>query len=170
MTFIRFNKCNKACSFCDTNFSCALHHYDANLLSQERILFTGGEPFLFHQTIKTLIKNMKDKKFFGETNGSLYEDFIAKNVTWAISPKNKEDVFNCEKLLKANENSYLKLVFGSEDFDFIFSYFYKKNKNRICIQPLTKGSHFLNLQECVNFCATYNIMVSPRLHILYGMN
>lgn len=169
MTFIRFNKCNKKCSFCDTKFDFTYTKEKHDYLL-DRILFTGGEPFLFCEDLENAIKFFKgEKKLFGETNGSIFNQFVAKNIIWTISPKSTEDIDNCLSLLYENPKSTIKLIYGMKNFGTFFTHFNKYYHDRICIQPMTFGNTYDNLQECIDFCAKENVMISPRIHILWGL-
>jgi len=164
-TFIRFNRCNKSCSFCDTCFM-EKGNIEENFLSN--IIFTGGEPFLFKEDILSVINKHPDKKFFGETNGAIFDEELSKLVTWTVSPKSKDDLNNTKRLLESNANNYLKLVYGVSDFDELFNSL-EKFKTRMYIQPLTKEDNFLNLQETLEFVTLNNVFISSRLHLLWRL-
>lgn len=167
-TFIRFNRCNKQCLFCDTNFKTELDPRDLQPKFLNNIIFTGGEPFLFIEDIKKIMKKYPTKAFYGETNGSIFEKYLAKNITWAISPKSSNDLDTAKSLLEKNSNSYIKLIYGTPNFSTIFD-IVKDFNCRITIQPLTVGDKFLNLQDTINFAADNNLYVSCRLHLLWGL-
>ena len=164
-TFIRFNNCNKNCYFCDTDFE-SKGNIESSFLNN--IIFTGGEPFLFKEDIVNFIKENRSKKFYGETNGSIFDDELATLVNWAISPKSVKDIDIVKKLLNENTKNYIKLVYGCAEFKEMYNEL-KEYKERIYIQPMTRESEFLNLQECINFVAENDLKVSSRLHLLWGL-
>lgn len=165
-TFIRFNNCNKDCYFCDTDFR-AKGHIEKSLLSN--VIFTGGEPFLFKEDIVNFIKENKEKIFYGETNGSIFDKYLSKNIIWAISPKSVKDINIVKQLLDSNNKNYIKLVYNCSDFKEIFHELEEDYKERIYIQPQTLGNNFLDLQDCINFVVENNLKISSRLHLLWGL-
>lgn len=164
-TFIRFNQCNKRCVFCDTEFE-KKGTIEKNYL--QNIIFSGGEPFLFKEDIIDFMNSNKDKKFYGETNGSLYDEELATSVVWAISPKTIEDIESVKKLMGSSDKNYIKLVFNCKMFTEMYNEL-KEYKEKIWIQPMTQGYDFLELQECINFVAENNLKISPRLHLLWRL-
>jgi len=115
-TFIRFNKCNLDCDFCDTKKKLDIKCSDitpqdlTNLVSETRhIVFTGGEPSLFTNQIVQLLEwvysglSREDLTVTIETNGTLMGPltqtlhelkFDKYNISFkfAISPKRLEDI------------------------------------------------------------------------------
>lgn len=96
MTFVRFSKCNLACSFCDTPYDRVAFKASeitlADLILEHKpawIKFTGGEPTL--QLRASLINTIKASdpsvKFCMETNGMLWSDAIPLLDYIVISPK-----------------------------------------------------------------------------------
>ncbi len=96
--FIRFKECNKSCSFCDTQ---ELMKQNERLLTKEElwekttvndIVFTGGEPMLYQESIKEIIEFLDTKDVFNytiETNGTIKAEpyLLPKNILWSISLK-----------------------------------------------------------------------------------
>ena len=145
VVFVRFNKCNMDCSFCDTNFDIpSLDFTDIEvLISAETgvpdgpkiVVFTGGEPLL--QLDLELVKLFKSHgwRIHVETNGSIINPWL--EIDWlTVSPK---DLNNW----KVREGEELKVVntgdINLEDYmktDFIDYY----------LQPMS----MLNTKETVN--------------------
>lgn len=93
MVFVRFSGCNRACSFCDTDFDSFSLLNVEEILSEigrypaRRVVFTGGEPLL--QLDENLLKafNLKGYAIHVETNGSLP---VPEGVDWVTcSPKTR---------------------------------------------------------------------------------
>ncbi len=97
--FIRFFGCNLACTWCDTPYSwqkdaADFETMDLNTIITKvesfpcsHIIFTGGEPTLFQDNIKTITDTLGENYTFElETNGSM----PIKHDLWQtinISPK-----------------------------------------------------------------------------------
>ena len=89
--FLRFSGCNRACSFCDTDFA-AYTEMTATEIAEacaafpgRHLVATGGEPLL--QLDSALLRELKLKHFYVqiETNGSLP---VPPEVDWVTcSPK-----------------------------------------------------------------------------------
>lgn len=89
--FLRFSGCNRACAFCDTDFSAATP-MDADAIARacaafpsRHLVCTGGEPLL--QLDSALLRRLKADGFYVqiETNGSLP---VPPEVDWVTcSPK-----------------------------------------------------------------------------------
>lgn len=89
--FVRFSGCNRACDFCDTDYSDfsemseeeiveVVHRYPAEI-----VVFTGGEPGL--QLTQSLVDKIKatGRRVHVETNGSLR---LPDGIDWiTCSPK-----------------------------------------------------------------------------------
>ena len=81
--FVRFFGCNLTCSFCDTHLSRFIEYEPKELLAEIKlyqghsvISFTGGEPLLQNDFLKSILK-LTDKegyKNYLETNGTLYNE------------------------------------------------------------------------------------------------
>jgi organic radical activating enzyme len=169
MTFIRFNLCNKECSFCDTDFR---KKFEGKIEVDDwldTVCFTGGEPMLFKEDILNVCRKVKGKRFCGETNGSVFDSELAKIVDWAVSPKSLEDTFVGFRLVTSNPNSFLKFVYKSFDgFEEAVSMAVDVlGKDRVCIQPRTdKNNMFVDIKDCLNFCLKNGLRYSCRLHLV----
>ena len=127
-TFIRFSGCNMSCDYCDTKY----HNTNFEMVSVEDILnndivkksqyfvVTGGEPFVQHEDVFILIKNLANiGKVEIETNGSnlysnvceLYEKIEPTNLLLSIDLKLNQNYSNYnETFLKGLEFIKDKLV------------------------------------------------------------
>jgi 7-carboxy-7-deazaguanine synthase len=114
--FVRFGRCNLACSWCDSKFTWRKNDSGKVMTADEirhliekssasNVIFTGGEPTLY-KLDKLVVPN---KKFHVETNGTIIpiqpldiilpdktpfhrvamSEGIIKNFNWVISPKMK---------------------------------------------------------------------------------
>lgn len=112
--FIRFSGCNRACPFCDTDFSAFTPMTADEIVTEasrhegRHAVITGGEPLL--QLDSALIEALHDAGFFiaVETNGSLP---VPDGVDWVTcSPKARPwAITRCDEL---------KIVYhGSIDMD-----------------------------------------------------
>ncbi len=142
MLLLRFKKCNRYCSFCDTKqklnnldeFDIYLNDIQQNINKYKcGIMITGGEPTYdinFNQTL-LIINSIHCKLFNVETNGFKLLDLIKsinvnsykqQYVKYIYSPKfaNKDDL--TDALIKTNEiiknnynNVYFKIVYQNEN-------------------------------------------------------
>ena len=104
--FFRFNKCNIKCKYCDTNFEdCNIGDIESMIkivkayirtYPIKHICFTGGEPLLFIEEIKTIIRIIRNVLYFinfsikVETNGLLELPamlYPSNKVIYTITPK-----------------------------------------------------------------------------------
>jgi len=129
--FIRFSGCNLECSWCDSKYAkkgidTSVYKIISDLEQKEdeenvyckNIILTGGEPLLQKDLLK-LIKMFGDRKFYIETNGTIYKQEIIGFATFIVSPKlqflNPKYI---EALRKWSTVSSFKFVIGSKkDFD-----------------------------------------------------
>lgn len=129
--FIRFSGCNLDCAWCDSKYakkgtSMSAHKLVNDIEYQEEldnikcknIILTGGEPCIQKDLLK-LIKLFGDRKFYVETNGTVYKQELIGFATFIVSPKlqylNPKYV---EALRKWSTVSSFKFVIGNKkDFD-----------------------------------------------------
>ena len=109
--FIRLSGCNKSCDFCDTSY-----HKEGKEMTVEQLIkrikssklkyvvWTGGEPTLQFEDMKTCIINTPKKIHHLETNGT-------GNITYeyfqyvCCSPKEMSDVVTFKKTFMQNHGS-----------------------------------------------------------------
>ena len=98
--FIRFNRCNLACAWCDTDFvdgTISLEQLTSDPLfdNPHPYIFTGGEPLLFIKEIAQILSR-RPKRFSLETNGMVLGSSGARRLlrdrrdlldAVAVSPK-----------------------------------------------------------------------------------
>jgi len=100
--FVRFYGCNLNCSFCDTDFSYKFSMNMFEILEEvkkyncNRIIFTGGEPFL--QLENELIDLLHDNDYIlhCETNGTINKELDLDWIT--CSPKENLKLEYCNEL------------------------------------------------------------------------
>lgn len=119
--FVRFSGCNRACDFCDTDFSHSVEMTPKQILNEiakypaKHVVLTGGEPTL--QVTKQFIAMLKDKGYYVqiETNGSMPMPYLVDWVT--CSPKAKPWRINPDIV------DELKIVYQGEDVEHFAEYF-----------------------------------------------
>ena len=148
--FIRLAKCNKKCSFCDTEFN-TYKEYTLKELTDyikqyhcENIIWTGGEPCL--QLTNDIVTYFHKLGYYQaiETNGSLQ---IPDGLNWiTISPKQRKlhgSIKQCNEL------------------KFVYPYFTNKldisrfniEYDHLYISPCFDGlkALYTNINECIEF-------------------
>lgn len=159
------------------------------------IVITGGEPTLYLDKIIALVEELEkyddsDYTFEIETNGSieLRKEFIDRlwrsgfNFQFNISPKLDYLDDKAYDILKKNirtlkffkESFILKFVHEVKTEQELFTIIDRlKNdikyiKDYIYIMPecRTRKEHLKNFEFALKFCKQYNLIFSPRLHIL----
>lgn len=196
--FIRMSGCNRNCTWCDSNYH---KHIDKNLNSQSilnlliqnpncnRLIFTGGEPFLQQNEIcDFLIKNwliLRNKKIEFETNGSIE---IEKSLKTIIDNNLYKFQFNVSPKLYSSGNKSISCLYYQfkeikEPNNVIFKFVYVKNyffeitnfvhgvkisPENVFIMPegATKIEQEFLMDEVVEYCKLYGFTFSPRLHVL----
>lgn len=153
--FIRVSGCNLRCNWCDTKY--AYHKGKKRTLKYlsdrinkspyKYVNITGGEPLLYKDDIKKLLKMIKKKYVTIETNGSIsvkdiHCDNISMDIKLPSSGEHKKMLFDNLKYLK--EKDQIKLVVGSKN-DIIYARkILKKYKTKaqIIVQPVYKKISF----------------------------
>lgn len=191
--FIRFPYCNLQCTICDTKYSWKEGIIEIFKISKEdlykqidncnRIVFTGGEPFLNIDIIKTIIEDYKHTKYYEiETNGTIipssemFKLFDQYNVHLNISPK-----INVKQFVKLDTTPYLIdhvkekyivkfLAKNNKDMDFINTYVKNHNiqSENVWIQPIgiTPEEMIKTIKQLETQILDNNYNVSARLHVL----
>lgn len=184
--FVRFCKCNLNCAFCDTDFNIetALGYNIDELAKKlqkidcEVISFTGGEPLLDVEFLKSFLQKYKDKlgkKIYLETNGTMVEeldeiidfvDIVSMDIKLksATNQINKFKI-NEEFLKKAlKKEVFIKIVFDkniSEDEINFCATLAKKYDVLLILQPKMPMEKDIELDKI--FDKFYKIHKNTRL-------
>jgi len=131
--FVRFYGCNLKCSYCD-EIEKKYEVYDTKRVVSEieklskkenikTISFTGGEPLLYVDEIKSIIKELNGYKFMLETNGVFYKevkkvikfiDIVSMDIK--LPQYTGKDFFNehFEFLKVSRDKVYVKVIFDNK--------------------------------------------------------
>ena len=127
--FIRFQKCNLSCDYCDTKYACGHSNYDIYSIDQllekikpygiKRVTITGGEPLLQNSIFKLIDKLLYLKYQTSiETNGSIEIpiNFIGwENLCWIVDYKEQyNNQMILENYLRLTKNDYIKFVISNK--------------------------------------------------------
>ncbi len=143
--FLRFSGCNRACSFCDTDFAHFTEMTADEIVAaistypSRHLVVTGGEPTM--QLDSYLLRSIKDAGFYIqiETNGSLP---VPPEVDWVCcSPKDKP--------WRIDRIDELKIVFQNQDVESIALELPTASCN--FLQPMSG----INTAETVNYCLAH---------------
>lgn len=152
--FVRFSGCNLNCNFCDTKY--AFNEYKNMSLSEveeivctyscKRIIFTGGEPLLYANFIKSFIyKYNKKYSYFLETNGTIWVDFASLFEHIVVSPKFDHLDYEVLKKYKALKNVEFKiLVENAQSLKDIEKLFKSLQMTSATIQPIFLPNESMN--------------------------
>lgn len=177
-TFIRFQKCNLRCSWCDTTYSFGKESIKEVLNSQEiydyikenkaiNVTLTGGEP-LIQENIDELLYILdkdKDLKVHIETNGSIdIEPFKKKykNLSFILDyklPSSKMTKEMSENNLNVvDSNDVYKFVVGSmEDLQLAYKIIKNYDLTSKCLVYFSPVFEEIELQEIVKFMKEKNL-------------
>lgn len=165
--FIRFCRCNLACSYCDTDFFSNLHTKkytpeelknaieQKNLKNIHSISLTGGEPLLDTDFLLDFLPLLKHKIYL-ETNGTLYKelqklieliDIISMDIKLPSSTQNK-DLFKEHReflnlCLIHKKDVFTKVVFNSDITQNEIKNciaLVKDSKTELILQPMMKNN------------------------------
>ncbi len=123
VVFLRFSGCNRACSFCDTDFAKYTTMTAAQIVeavsayTPRHLIITGGEPTL--QLDAELVRQLKAAGFYVqiETNGS---NAVCEGVDWVTcSPKAQP--------WKIGHVDELKVVYEGQDVESLREHFAAKH-------------------------------------------
>ncbi len=201
--FVRFQGCNLKCPFCDSKYTWNGNYteMDASEVIEQAIekveeeigelvlyndilvVFTGGEPMMYQESLKKCIEGFRGKGFTDfeiETNGTLSPQSkniisIFDGVHFIISPKlnmmdNEEDV----DVMKFSTPRTLKFVVeDKEDCRDVMDWYCDNITRGEEIYFMPKGKFKADLEknskEIVEMCKKYGVKFTPRLHIdIYG--
>jgi len=201
--YVRLFGCNlnPPCPFCDSMYAVNKIDDSAKKMTFDeivktiksyiyckRVSFTGGEPLLYINKIKKIIKKLGlSYTYQFETNGSIppinsrHEDILPqipwKNMYYSVSPKFHaiefdEDNKYCKSIEKWTRlpNTSLKFVYENEDtalkinrLKFILRNF---NHTPVYVMPEGRNIDIKKYQECAKACMKYNWNFSIRLQCL----
>ena len=155
------------------------------------VTFTGGEPFLYINQIKTIIEQLGESyKFHFETNGMIVpEEMLYTNVTYSVSPKfhlldlseTMNPNFDCNAYIGSlrhwvefmHGQLCLKFVYEGEEtiknIKILESMVYGFRDCSVYLMP--EGNQFDQKKylECAEQCKKHNYKMSARLqNILWG--
>ncbi len=193
MLIVRFKRCNRNCSWCDTSIKMRISvesEYEIQTIQSTLddkkcgLLITGGEPTFNLNLSGTLdLINCTNAKYYNvETNGYALMKLIKdvkpeKNIKYILSPKLFTDkdldfYIDLTKKIYINEKVYIKVV--AEDKKFVHDYLkfltsFNIN-DRVYLMPEGKTKDDLvNNSPCVfDMCEKYKFNFSSREHIIYG--
>ena len=189
--FVRFCRCNLKCSYCDTDFDIKnAKEYTQeelyNALKQndcDTISFTGGEPLLELDFLKTFLEKYKknlNKKIYLETNGTLsgnlaeiidYIDVVSADIKINSATKQQNCFEENDKFFQIaiKKDTFIKIVFDKnitqDEIDFCVKLAQKYNI-LIVLQPKMPMDSEIDLIKIYDmFYEKYkNIQLIPQVH------
>ena len=136
--FVRFHGCNRNCLGCDEKLIIKkvekttsdaiisrVQNYLKTYPNTKRIVFTGGEPFLQPEAMKSIIEGLPGMQYDVETNGTIQDcfDLYSKFNLIIVSPKkdcfqtakDRFEFFKTWDTISKNgrNNVYFKVVLGN---------------------------------------------------------
>jgi 7-carboxy-7-deazaguanine synthase len=197
--FVRFYGCNLRCQFrgkeCDTPYAVNTEKDKSSLMTVEQIIkeirkfkskhiaFTGGEPMLYKEFIKKIVKPFHlTHSFEIETNATIEsDDEFNEIISWfnlsvKLKSSNQTNKFYDERRinLKAissycDVNSCFKFVYCcKKDLKEILKLHKNFNTLEIYLMPegVTRKDIIKHSPEVINICIKYGFIFSPREHIM----
>lgn len=148
MIFIRTNRCNLRCNWCDSTYTFTGGYEesiddiikDISKYGEEWICLTGGEPLLQKDLPEFLEKVEKlEKRVLIETSGSLSVENAAKYENTVIDMDIKTPSSGEEKSLKLQNLQYLRqsdyikfVIKDNEDYDYSREFIHKYKDSISC--------------------------------------
>jgi organic radical activating enzyme len=196
MYILRFKKCNRHCSWCDTAVKMRISVEAPYKISKIQklitrdhagILVTGGEctvPKHFDEAV-SLLNDLSYPIANVESNGFRLYEFIqeinpSKPVKFIYSPKifNLDD-FKIEKQtaerIIGHHNVYVKVVWDGSEYTRMFLEWLAHQddllkQHRIWVMPqgVTRAELIKNSEETFDICEEFKMCFSSRDHIIYG--
>lgn len=192
--FVRFVGCNLNCNYCDTNTNNNFMELSEEELfdkikkmTSTSISFTGGEPLLHVDFIKSFLTKYKkflNKEVYLETNGTLYEnlseiidliDVVAMDIKIESATGEVNNFELNQKFLEIAKNKvFIKVVFDKniteEEIEHIL-YLATTSNAELILQPKTPIDDDINLLEIYNkFYNTYqDTRLIPQVHKFLGV-
>jgi 7-carboxy-7-deazaguanine synthase len=194
--FVRFYGCNLKCSYCD-EIEKRYEVYDTKRVVSEikklskkenikTISFTGGEPLLYVDEIKSIIKELNGYKFMLETNGIFYKelkkiikfiDIVSMDIK--LPHYTGKDFFNehLEFLKVSRDKVYVKVIFDNKvdirDFKKAVNLVSKVSKKiPFFIQPISGKKLDFKVIDKLYFIAIRklsNVRFLPQIHKLINV-
>ena len=207
--FVRFVGCNLKCNYCDTKYSDKITSSTKFFTEQQvynsiiktysknkekffgrkpSVSFTGGEPLLYCNFLKQIIKKLKKEKFeiYIETNGILFKeikqlykycDIIAADIK--LKSACGKNLLNLhEQFLKNSKNKvFTKIVItkslSEKEITEAVLTVAKVSKNiKLVLQPsdFTKKTN-INLIMCYNIACRYlkDVRILPQMHKIWSI-
>lgn len=192
MVLLRFRRCNKRCTYCDTvdkidnleemKFSL---EFIQSMVDQKNagLMITGGEPLFSHNFGNTilLVNEIKTNCINVETNGYGLLNFLNEVkdfdcVKCMYSPKiftfkDLKEELNKSECVCDDKKLYIKLVY--QDNSYIRTYMKKISElnmnQRVYIMPEGKTRNELleNSKKAYTLADKYNFNITSRMHIIY---
>lgn len=184
MMFVRTNRCNLRCTWCDSTYTFSGgHEYPVEYLlskvsdsSRNWVCFTGGEPLIQRDAI-TFIQGVVDsgKKVLLETGGSISIGEVVRIENTVIDMDIKTPSSGEEKsLLMENiellrPTDYIKFVIADDrDFDYALAFLSTINRDIQAVMQPAWGSSLKDLTEKA-MKLELNVRILPQLHkIIWG--
>lgn len=184
MLFIRTNRCNLRCNWCDSKytFSGGEEYTVEQIMQTVRdstenwVCFTGGEP-LIQSDAPFLVKSIVEygKNVLIETSGSIsiapytFSDKIIIDMDIKTPSSGEEKSLRMENLDLIRETDYLKFVISDDaDYEYSVDFLSRINKDvKVVFQPAW-GTDIRKLVENV-LKDGLNVRVLPQFHkIIWG--
>ena len=130
VTFLRLQKCNLKCSYCDTpeaqkDWEETKAEYEMSnneiigILKDKRIknvVVTGGEPLLQQNVLWDIFDTLDNYQFQIETNGTIRHYRRLNNISFVVDYKFEyEDQMNWEMFKSLTEKDFIKIVIANEE-------------------------------------------------------